>query len=114
MANVPTQAGGTGVQNPSTQPEGATKPESKAEPIESTVVKTFYSPEGQLLEPGSTYVYKPVEDQPYPWPILRPHDKKLEKELKEEYDEHKRAKRGDLFDKRDTRRLISKLSSSKA
>jgi len=68
------------------------------EPIESVVVKKFYAPNNQMMEVGQPYVYSPDENEdeakrlPYPWPLLRPQNKSLEKELSKEYFDWKAIK----------------------
>ena len=53
--------------------------------IPSRCVKKFYSAEGATVEVGQSYEFVRTEDNFYPWPILRPEDPALEKELKAEY-----------------------------
>lgn len=92
------------------------------EPIPSTVVKKFYAPNNQMMEVGQPYVYSPDESEealPYPWPLIRPQDKSLEKELREEYDTWHKAKLANINIKSDNAndtvlnlaKLLGKLSS---
>jgi len=84
--------GATGGMSTQPDPKPTQDMTSVGEPIESRVVKKFYSDKGALMEPGQPYLYFPQKDLPYPWPLLRPEDKKLEKELKADFDDFKKDK----------------------
>lgn len=66
--------------------------ESTGEPIESIVVKKFTTELGAVLEPGQSHLYQPVEGRPYPWPLIRPKDEKLAKELEADWNDYQDEK----------------------
>lgn len=101
----------SGNQNPTNQ--SAEKPESRGEPIESTVIKKHYTKKGALIEPGATVYYQPVEGEPYPWPLMRPVDEKLNERLKGEYDEAQEAKQKMMAERDDRDAIINRLTASK-
>lgn len=77
------------------EPETA-KPKASSEPIPSTCIKKFYSKDMQLVTEGTPFVFTREDDEPYPWPLLRPNDTSLEKELRKEYLDYKKDKEKNL------------------
>lgn len=63
------------------------EPASSIQRIPSHCVKKFYSAEGAIVEVGQGYEFVRTKDNFYPWPILRPDDTSLEKELRQEYND---------------------------
>lgn len=104
-----TQSADQSAQNPTNQ--SAEKPESRGEPIESTVIKKHYSKKGALIEPGATVYYQPVEGEPYPWPLMRPVDEKLNDRLKGEYDDAQAEKQKMMDDRNDREAIINRLAT---
>jgi hypothetical protein len=103
-----TQSASAGDQNTSSQTT-ETFAKSKGEPIESVVLKKYYSDEGALIEVGSTVYYEPKENQPYPWPLMRPVNKSLEKELEADYNDYMDEKNEMLRQNADSQDAVRRL-----
>lgn len=103
-----TQSAEAGAQNPTEQTK-ETIARSSGAPIESVVLKKYYSDKGALVEPGATVYYQQKENEPYPWPLMRPVNKSLEKELEADYNDFMDEKNAKLKQNADSQDAVRRL-----